>query len=310
MDGVSTPISTGNSQNKDEGKLRPRRWWVALILGLFFSSLGQLYAGAPLRAIIALAITIALIVPVAHLSLSLLSWSLPAFVGGCLVALLFALLVTFDGALVAKRRRNEPTGPLNRVWVYVVYALIVSLAFNYLVPRVADRLPLTRFRMPSASMAPTILLGDMVLADMRRSAVFPIRPGDIIVFRYPPEPETFYMKRVVGLPGQTIEVRGGLLVVDGQVRTQSSSVVTESFEGPSYTLRMSEREYFGPVVVPEGNYFVLGDNRDRSSDSRVWGTVPQELVEGIVYRVWFSMDPDSGGIRWDRVGKSLSLRDS
>ena len=103
-----------------------------------------------------------------------------------------------------------------------------------------------------------------------------------------------YVKRVVGLPGENLELRSGRLYVD-------ESPVEESYINEDYR----EAENFGPVIVPEDHFFVLGDRRNRSSDSRVWGFVSRERMRGRAYRIYWS---GGDGRNWVRMGRSLSLQ--
>jgi len=114
--------------------------------------------------------------------------------------------------------------------------------------------------------------------------VRPIRRGDVVVFKYPPQPEVDYIKRVVGLPGDTVEVRRGLLYVNGQP-------VDEPFVKEEY--RAMDFKPVLPTVVEPGHYFVMGDHRNASSDSRVWGQVPRELIKGRALLIWWSYDEQS-----------------
>jgi signal peptidase I len=146
--------------------------------------------------------------------------------------------------------------------------------------------------------------------------------GDVIVFKYPLDPSTDYVKRVVGLPGDVVEIVAGRLVVNGveaprqrsesdcprdgtpSVEANTSCVLwDETLDGRTYRIEtettLGERGDFSRKVVEPDHVFVLGDNRDNSSDSRVWGTVPLEYVKGIVRFVWWSSGPS--GTNWDRV---------
>lgn len=134
---------------------------------------------------------------------------------------------------------------------------------------------------PSGSMENTILVGDYILVnrflyaatmfdwERRLLPIRPIRRGDVVVFKYPPEPEQDFIKRVVGLPGESVSLRHGYLHVNGRA-------VEEPYVDKRYRLD----ESFEPLRLKRGNYFVLGDHRNRSSDSREWGTVPARLIKG------------------------------
>ena len=149
-------------------------------------------------------------------------------------------------------------------------------------------------------MTPTLEVGDRILMDgLAYYSLFPGRVadggvaagpqrGDVIVFLYPRDRRTPYVKRVVGLPGERVAIRSNLLYIDGQ-----------PIHEPYATWGVQAS--FGPVTVGPGEYFVLGDNRANSSDSRFWGPVPRDLVLGKVDRVLWSRDP-YGRWRFDRVG--------
>jgi signal peptidase I len=155
-------------------------------------------------------------------------------------------------------------------------------------------------KIPSGSMMDTLLVGDYIMVnrfvyapsgfDWERGLLplRPIRRGDVIVFKQPDEPEIDFIKRVVGLPGETVELRDGQLYVDGRP-------IEEPYVQPTYR-RADELKNFRPWTVPPDNYFVLGDHRNQSKDSRYWGPVPRELVKGRALLIWWSYDEEPGQI--------------
>ncbi len=151
-------------------------------------------------------------------------------------------------------------------------------------------------KIPSGSMMDTLLIGDYIMVnrflyaptsfDWERSIlpVRDVRHGDVIVFKFPSEPETDYIKRVVGLPGDMVELRNGALFVNGIYRE-------EPYVQEAYRLGDDARgRNYGPTRVEQGNYFVMGDHRNRSSDSRVWGQVNQDLLKGRALLIWYSYE--------------------
>ena len=221
-----------------------------------------------------------------------------------------------DTYRLARRGVEVATWPtLLKAWVLLTVGSLV-LAAGLVRPFVVEA-----FKIPSGAMIPTLEVGDHIMVDKLRHV--PAR-GDVIVFKYPLDPSTNYVKRVVGLPGDVVEITGGRLAVNGvevqRVRSQadcsrdsaaptrfeanpSCVLWNETLDGRTYRIetdtRLGEaRELSRRVVEPE-RLFVLGDNRDNSSDSRVWGTVPLDYVKGIVRFVWWSSGPS--GTRWDRV---------
>jgi signal peptidase I len=140
------------------------------------------------------------------------------------------------------------------------------------------------YRQLSGSMDPTVGIGDRVLV---RKWAQPKR-GDIIAFEYPLQPSTLFIKRIVALPGQTVAIRDKQLFIDGKKMDESYVVHDDpqTFPNdPKLPEPYRSRDNYGPFVVPANSYFVLGDNRDRSSDSRYWGTVPRDGVRGVVVLV-------------------------
>lgn len=166
------------------------------------------------------------------------------------------------------------------------------------------------FKIPTGSMEPNLLIGDhlivnkMIFSPSATGAerlMLPrrdVRRGDIVVFKYPEAPERDFIKRVIGLPGDRLELRRKVLYINDQPLEESwahyaSPASTESF-GASGDLR----EFYGPITVPDGQFFMMGDNRDNSEDSRYWGFLPATYVKGRALFIYFSFD---AGLRWERL---------
>jgi signal peptidase I len=191
------------------------------------------------------------------------------------------------------------------------------------------------FRIPSGSMMPTLLIGDFILVN---KFVYGIRlpvidtkviemgqpeRGDIVVFRYPEDPSVPFIKRVVGLPGDRIGYYNKVLYVNGKpapqqpagvYRGSGSGAVMTGAEVRVESLSPAQHEVLiqagapsveGEMVVPAGHYFVMGDNRDNSRDSRYWGTVPDQNLIGRAFLIWLSWDWSGGEFHWRRVGTSV-----
>ena len=166
------------------------------------------------------------------------------------------------------------------------------------------------FKIPTGSMEPNLLIGDHLIVNkmiFSPSAVpaerwlLPareIRRGDVVVFKYPDEPERDFIKRVIGLPGDRLELRRKVLYINDEAVEDPwaayASPPTEGAFGASNDLR----EFYGPVTVPQGQYFMMGDNRDNSEDSRYWGFLPAAYVKGKALFIYFSFDD---GVRWERL---------
>ncbi|MCZ6600256.1 MAG: signal peptidase I, partial [Acidobacteria bacterium] len=148
-------------------------------------------------------------------------------------------------------------------------------------------------KIPTGSMEDTLLVGDYILVNRFQYAptlfdwerkLLPIRDiqrGDVVVFKFPRQVEIDYIKRVIGLPGDVVEVRGQMVLVNGEPLSESYTVFKSGMPG-----------HYGPVRVPSGSYFMMGDNRYRSSDSRVWGFVPEANLQGRAIIIWWSYEED------------------
>jgi signal peptidase I len=159
------------------------------------------------------------------------------------------------------------------------------------------------FKIPTGSMEDNLKIGDHIIVNKfvygpelhgPLGELFPlrdIRRGDIIVFRYPLQPDTDFVKRVIGMPGDMVEVRDKKVSVNG-IALDEPYVIHEDPQiyplQPALPEPYRSRDQFGPFTVPEGQYFAMGDNRDRSSDSRYWGTVPRSMIKGRAFMVYWS----------------------
>ena len=140
------------------------------------------------------------------------------------------------------------------------------------------------FKIPSGSMLPTLQIGDHILVNKFIYYFEPIRRGDIIVFKFPQDETRDFVKRTIGLPGETLEIRGRQVLISGVPLKEAYAVYSD---GPS--LRGLESEHLGPLVIPPGKLFMMGDNRDHSMDSRAWGFVDVHEIKGKAFIVYFSI---------------------
>lgn len=232
------------------------------------------------------------------------------------------------------RREAERGRALSVVWEW-----IRSLAVAFVLFLVVRAFVVEAFRIPTGSMENTLLVGDFLLVnkavygaeipgtDLHTPAFAEPRRGDVVVFVPPHEPTKNYVKRLVGVPGDTLEMRDKVLLLNGrpvdepyvQYVDRAGDAVHPGMNWQSNHLIASTtpayhptRDNWGPLVVPVGEYFMLGDNRDNSEDSRYWGFVPRSAIRGRPWFVYYSFAPtDAGGmawpkaVRWGRIGHSV-----
>ncbi len=273
-----------------------------------------------------------------------MNFDFPAFLVSATV--LTGGIWAWDALFLAPRRRKhaqEMESPPRESWV-VEYArsffpvlLIVLLLRSFLVEP---------FRIPSGSMMPTLLVGDFILVNKFAYGLrWPVlntkfleigepQRGDVVVFRFPDDPSTDYIKRVVGVPGDQIYYRNKILYINGEPMPQTylGPFVGEGESGQRMRgaevreERLGEVVHrilvypgvpdlppgcrtlrYGPVTVPEGHYFVMGDNRDNSNDSRCWGWMPEKNLVGKAFAIWMNWDSTRAGfpIDWHRIGTRI-----
>jgi signal peptidase I len=187
----------------------------------------------------------------------------------------------------------------NAWWFYIVVYLVYSCIFLPLVGSYTKENFVQAYKIPAGSMLPTILIGDHLFVDKRSYKTQDIAHEDLIIFPFPKKPENDYIKRVIGLPGDEIEIRNKQLYLNKVLQKQKFAIYKDQRILPQAD---SPRDNFGPVTVPEGSVFVLGDNRDNSYDSRFWGFVPIDTVKGKVVNIYWSWDKMSSQVRWERIG--------
>lgn len=194
------------------------------------------------------------------------------------------------------------------------------------------------FKIPTGSMEDTLLIGDLLLVNKlvygaRTPESIPFtdirlkqyrlpsfrdpQPGDVIVFRHPHDPGSDWIKRCIAVAGQTVEIRNKEVFVDGQSFREICDPPGLKFADPDtiergkgyeavYPKHAGSRDNYGPVTVPEGTFFAMGDNRDRSYDSRHWGFVPLDHIIGeAIFVYWSTSSSNPLDIRWGRIGKVI-----
>ena len=191
------------------------------------------------------------------------------------------------------------------------------------------------FRIPSNSMMPTLLTGDFILVNkftygirlpVLNSKVVEVgepERGDVVVFRYPKDPSVDYIKRIVGLPGDKVGYYNKIVYINGEPAGQvPAGVYIGVGSGISMSGASERQEQLGEVLhdvlvmprtpglegeylVGEDEYFVMGDNRDNSNDSRYWGPVPESNLVGKAFRIWMNWDGANGGADWSRIGMKI-----
>lgn len=270
--------------------MKPRKPWLAGLLSLLATGVGQVYNGQWKKGAGFL---------LAELVFSLLM--VPFFKDFTSMLILLSFLLGFDlfvaGEAYATARglREFVPGRSNRWWIYAAF-VAGGLALGGVFDVVIEGFAYRTYKVPTASMVPAIEVGDHFMVEVLGTDD-PLERGNIVIFRSPAGEERDFVKRVVGLPGETVEIRDQVVFVDGRELDEPYALHTKSIMVPM-------RDEFGPLKVPEGMYFMLGDNRENSYDSRVFGPVKRDSITGRALYLYFP--GDVGGRGWgDRLGAEL-----
>ena len=188
----------------------------------------------------------------------------------------------------------------------IILAIVIALFIRTFV--------IQAYKIPSGSMKPTLQIGDHILVSkfnygiklpFLRTTLIPVgapQRGDIVVFIYPKDPSKDFIKRLIGVPGDTIEIRNKKILLNGLPYNDKNGVYVDNLDIPG---AVQPRDNFGPVTVPEDSLFVMGDNRDESYDSRFWGFVSKKDVLGKALIIYWSWNQEEHWIRWSRIGGIL-----
>jgi signal peptidase I len=203
---------------------------------------------------------------------------------------------------------EQPAKSVYREWAEaIIIAAILALFVRTFIVQA--------YKIPSGSMEDTLLIGDHLLVNkfiygthipftkIRMLTLRDPKRGDVVVFKYPENEQLDYIKRVIGTPGDTVKVINKTVFVNNTALVEPYAIHKDS----SIQDRMAgPRDNFGPITVPPHKLFVMGDNRDRSYDSRYWGFVDRDELRGKAFIIYWSWDGDDTWVRWSRIGETIN----
>jgi len=187
------------------------------------------------------------------------------------------------------KKKKRPKSVVREYAETILIALLAALLLRVFV--------ISAYHVSSGSMEDTLIEGDYIFVNKLAYKFSPPKLGDVIVFENPVDPQKDYIKRIVAAGGQTVEVADKILLVDGQIAPIPAG--SKHIDSRILAAEVSNRDNFGPFTVPDGQYFVMGDNRDDSQDSRFWGCVDKKYIKGRAIFVYFSYEPDPTSPKWE-----------
>lgn len=250
------------------------------VSSLLAPTFGHIYVGRPLRGFTILAFGFLMLILCGWIGASTSLWS---FYTTQAIYLIVVFILAIDAMLIARKSKNYELKRYNKWYFYIPSVLVILLVLNVFMANRGRIVGFDNHRNVSMNMAPTLLAGDLIATDTRQYAVghTPER-GEIITFKYPKDTSIIYVKRVIGLPGENISIKGGSLYINGEEIAEP--YIQDNSNVRPYSQYMDEKK------IPEGHVFVLGDNRDNSNDSRFWGMLPISKITGKVTLIWYALD--------------------
>lgn len=280
---------------------KPRKKWIAVLFTILTTGLGHIYCGRVKRGIIFILIPITatvtafLVLKVYPSFLLLIS-----FLTICIIYLIYCI---FDVIKIAQKQSvHYETKKFNRWYIYLaLYTIVIAipqpLSGEYIKQNIVQA-----FKIPSGSMIPTLQIGDMLLAKTDKESKSNINRGDLIIFKYPMDRTKIYIKRVIAIEGETISIKDKKVSINHSIFNEPYIINTDS---RIFKQTKTPRDNMAPIEVPANSFFVMGDNRDNTHDSRFWGFVKELDIIGKPTILYWSWDKKAFKIRFNRIGKSL-----
>lgn len=200
-----------------------------------------------------------------------------------------------DKDITADKPKEEPKKSLLRetVETILIAGILALIIRTYIVQP---------FKIPSGSMKQTLQIGDHILVNKFIYRFKDIERGDIIVFKYPKDEKRDFIKRTIALAGDKLEVKNRMVYVNDKPTNPPYIYHDEVYIDDEY---YHPRDNLGPITIPKGKVFVMGDNRENSLDSRYWGFLDTNKIKGMAFIIYWSWNKDDNSIRWERTGRIL-----
>lgn len=267
----------------------------AFFLSIIMPGLGQMYNGQLLKGVIYHFIGYSLFF---ILLVSTIRDSFQGMLVFLSCNILYYIFIFSDAIYVAIKRKYLDLKKYNK-WYAYTFMFILGMMLSYASDDVIKNrlLEIKAYNIPVGSMIPSLLIGDHVMVDLKNKTS--PQKGDVIVFDFPDDNSKQFIKRVVGIGGDKIEIRNKKLYINNTPQKEPYIVHRDK------KTERTHRDNYGPFTVPKDSFFVLGDNRDQSYDSRFWGVVKQAHIKGKALYIYFSFDEEELSIRWDRIGTAI-----
>lgn len=262
--------------------------WLSVYLSYFLPGIGQIYNNQALKGITLIIITI-------------IFWTLEKRFYPFSILFIFIYLFAMKDAFESAEKINGSNRRFSEQGNVFIKILVVIALLIHAIPvgNIIRTHFLQAFKIPAGSMLPTLEIGDRIFVDKTTEAKTSIKRGDILIFVYPKDEKKDFIKRVIGLPGDKIEIKDKEIYINDEKLTENYIIRQDPHIKPR---EYEPRDNMGTITIPSDSLFVLGDNRDQSYDSRYWGFVKTDKVKGKVIKIYWSWDSKNKEVRWNRIG--------
>lgn len=311
-----------------------RRWWLAGFLSFLVPGLGQVYNGQETKGLffyILLSVWGGFLISLVYYLLKppITPMNIGIICIMALISMILWLLIIFESICTARRISSDYTlKRYNRWYIYLLLIVIIRLVDASVENVVIENTIVKAYKIPAGSMMPTLLIGDHFICDLSYYRSHNPERGDIVLFKWPMDESKDFVKRIIGIPGDTIQIMNDDIYINNEKlelkfvgkyklgQGKEADMYQETLGNISYQVLDQNKGYkdFGPITASEGEYFVMGDNRDNSSDSRYWGMVKRHQIFGKPVFIYFSWDrripawnvfSRLSSIRFSRIGEIL-----
>jgi len=262
---------------------------ISALLSFLLPGLGQFHNGHSLKGILFYFLYLILFFILYFLNLF---QTFNGFITMLILALGIYLYIIIDAAYYAKKGDAKEIAFLKKWYVYVIL-LIIHFFISSQYQDYVNTNFITAHKVKTGSMEPTLKMGDLFLADYHYFKNFTVTPNDVVVIRFPKDPNKKFIERCIAIAGQEIEIRNSIVYVNGELYPDIQHIQKDDISDSGYP---DNQDNYGPVRVPEEHCFVLGDNRKNSYDSRYWGFVPYEDVIAKPLYIYWADDLDRIGM--------------